>query len=680
MADTYILFDDDGGFKTGSIMSEAQGSLQVEQASGKRSKIKATQIYLRYGAPSPSELLREAQVVADELDLDFVWECAPQAEFDFKDLAKDYFGHIPSAVEATALLMRLHAAPMYFYRKGRGLYKPAPPETLKAAQAAVEKKRMAEALVSRLTAELVDGKLPEAIQAKSRQLVFKPDKQTVEYKALEAAAIHLHVSNNQLLLNLGAFTSAQQLMQERFLSEHFYRGPGFDQFPSLPTVNVDELPLSPARTFSIDDSSTTEIDDCLSVQRTELGWRIGVHIAAPGVAITSGEAFDMAARERMSTVYMPGEKIMMLPDDFISVYSLDAGKTVPALSLYVDVDAACETIFSTESALERITIAANLRHDQLDSVVTESFIESTAPANTGTTVDAFADDLRVLWKMTLAQCLVREKVRGKPEPRFRSDFNFAIKENKVHITQRRRYAPLDRIVAEMMILANSRWGLLLGDHNVPGIYRSQMQGRVRMTTHPVPHQGLGVAQYMWSTSPLRRYTDLVNQRQLIAVLTKQAPPFAPKAAELFSLISAFDAKYDAYNEHQQSMERYWCLRWLQQEHSDSAPEGRKVQAVAIRDDLLRLAHAPYYFRLAGLPEVAAGRKLWVEWIAVDELSLEIEARFIGIDEEASGDENDVEDAPDEAVEAVTDDTPVEVPEANAELTHIPPEIPPAVQS
>ena len=157
-------------------------------------------------------------------------------------------------------------------------------------------------------------------------------------------------------------------------------------------------------------------------------------------------------------------------------------------------------------------------------------------------------------------------------------------------------------------------------------------GRVKMTTHPVPHQGLGVAQYMWSTSPLRRYTDLVNQRQLIAVLANQPPPFAPKAAELFSIISAFDAKYDAYNEHQQTMERYWCLRWLQQEHGDSAPEGRRVQAVIVRDDLLRLAHAPFYFRLSGIPELAAGRRVWVEWIAVDELALSLEARYIGLDD------------------------------------------------
>ena len=670
MADTYILFDEDGGFKTGTIMSEAQGSLQVEHASGKRAKIKAAQIFLKFGSPSPVDLLREAQAMAEAFDVDFLWECAPQDEFDFKSLAQEYFGHAPTATESAAILIRLHAAPVYFYRKGRGLYKPAPPETLKAALAGIERKRLAEQQVEEFTRQMVNGELPDAIRSKARQLVFKPDKQSIEFKALDAASNEKRLSANHLLIELGAFTSAKHLMQERFLAEHFPRSQGFEFFPPEPSSDWQSLPLSPARTFSIDDSSTTEIDDCLSVQKTDTGWRVGVHIAAPGVAMLSGGEFDLAARDRMSTVYMPGEKITMLPESFVATYSLDVGKTMPALSLYSDIDDACTVISASHSVLERIQVAANLRHDQLDGVVTEDFLEGSEPAATGTPVDEFAQDLRTLWKLTLSLCKQREVVRGKPEPRFRSDFSFAVVDDRVEITQRRRDAPLDRIVAEMMILANSSWGLLLADNKAPGIYRSQTQGRVRMSTHPIPHQGLGVTQYMWSTSPLRRYTDMVNQRQLIAVLNKSTPPFAPKDAELFSIISAFDAKYDAYNEHQQLMERYWSLRWIQQEHGDDAPEGRRLQAVVVRDDLLRLAHAPYYFRLAGIPQFAGGRRVWVEWIAIDELSLEMEARFIGVDEETPADEpldgEIPEEIPQLAETVPSGDAPTdETPPANA---------------
>jgi exoribonuclease R len=112
----------------------------------------------------------------------------------------------------------------------------------------------------------------------------------------------------------------------------------------------------------------------------------------------------------------------------------------------------------------------------------------------------------------------------KPEQNNRVDFNFYVEDDVVTVSRRKRGAPLDKIVAELMIFANSTWGKLMHDHGVPGIYRSQGQGvggwaakmQVRMVTHAAPHQGLGVDQYAWSTSPLRRYTDLVNQWQILA--------------------------------------------------------------------------------------------------------------------------------------------------------------------
>jgi exoribonuclease-2 len=116
----------------------------------------------------------------------------------------------------------------------------------------------------------------------------------------------------------------------------------------------------------------------------------------------------------------------------------------------------------------------------------------------------------------------------------------------VQISTRQRGAPLDLIVAEAMILANSTWGGWLAELGVPGIYRSQASlapgVKVRMGTKALPHAGMGVAQYAWATSPLRRYVDLVNQWQIIACArhgrtAALAAPFKPKDAELFSIIS-----------------------------------------------------------------------------------------------------------------------------------------------
>lgn len=639
-----VLFEEDGAFKVGTIMSDAGASLQVEHSTGRRVKIKSNQVMLRFERPGASELMPAAQKAAEEIDLDFLWECAPQDEFSFTDLALEYFGGMPRADQATALLLKLHASPVYFHRKGRGRYRAAPPEILRAALAAVERKRKQEVQVDEDAAALVAGVLPESIARTAVRLLVQPDKQSLEFRALDRACVQAQLSPERLLLAAGAFVSPGALHRARFAFENFPTGEGFPASLAV-DLNFDELPVSDARAFSIDDSTTTEIDDCLSVSRTVSGsLRIGIHIAAPGLAIFSGEPADLAARERMSTVYMPGEKITMLPDSLVQGFSLDEGREVAALSLYVDLDEQGRKVEASVSRIERIRVFANLRHDQLDELMTEELLDSARPIDPPPDPTAVVraavtllEDLRLLWAFTIARTAERERVRGKPEPRFRSDFNFYVEDESVRIVQRRRDAPLDRIVAEMMILVNSEWGKLLAEHQTPGIYRSQQAGRVRTSTYPLPHQGLGVAQYMWSSSPLRRYVDLVNQRQVIAVLKKEKAPFDGKDAELFGLISAFDARYTAYSEFQTRMERYWCLRWLEQNSLS------RLEAVVVREDLVRLADAPFYFRLPQLPELAAGRRILVEVVERDLVALDLSARYLGIASNADVDAIDITD-------------------------------------
>jgi exoribonuclease-2 len=646
----HLLFEDNGDFKAGTLMSEAGSSLQVEMASGKRTKIKASHVLLRFDSPGADGLLPAARELAEEIDIDFLWECAPQDEFAFTELAGEYFGGSANPTQATALLLRLHGAPVHFHRKGRGRYRAAPAETLKAALAALERKRQQEAQIDAMAAEMIAGRLPEEVAAQATWLLARPDKMSLVWKAFERALAATGRTPERLLLELRAFPSARELHLSRFAAEHFPHGLGInlrrDPLEGFAEA-VAALPLADVETFSVDDSTTTEIDDALSVRRVEGGWRIGIHIAAPALAIAPGSELDLIARERMSTVYMPGGKITMLPEPLIAACSLDEGREMPALSLYLDVDEDGETIVGRTSRAERVRVAANLRHDLLDGVYTETVLESgeTPRADAQGQPLRFADELAVLWKLSLALCAERERFRGKPEPRFRADFSFYLDpdgegdEPRVRIVPRRRDSPLDRIVAEMAILANSEWGGLLAEHDVPGIYRSQQNGRVRVTSHALPHQGLGVSQYMWASSPLRRYVDLINQRQLVAVLAGERPPFGQNDADLFSVMNAFDARYAAYADFQQRMERYWCLRWLAQQGLT------RVDAVVVRDDLVRLVLAPLYFRLPGMPMLAAGRRFTADILATDELDLSVEARFV--EAEAAGslfDEADEESA------------------------------------
>lgn len=623
----YVFYEDDGSFKAGNILSETDASLQVESESGKRSKIKRANTLFTFASPEPAVLMREAAALAEGIDLAFLWECAPQEEFEAPALAAEYFGHAPSAVEQAALLMRLHGAPVYFHRRGKGRYRPAPPDILQAALAALEKKQRQAEQQAAWVEDMAQGRLPEEIGQMAETLLVRPDKNTMQWKALDAACTRLQKSPERLLLELGAWPHALALHKRRFLAVNFPRGVGFPDI-ILPTVQR-ELPLADAEIYSVDDVTTTEIDDALSVTRLSDGRvRVGIHVAAPGLSVTRGSDLDKLARQRLSTVYMPGDKIPMQPDSVIQTFSLDAGREVPALSLYVTADPSSGEIIASETRIERIVVRENLRHNQLDAEVTEAALaDPDAPL-------PYGHWLRPLWQLAQALSAQRDIIRGKPENNSRVEYSFYLDGNPddpdtpVRLVPRQRNAPLDRMVAEYMILANNLWGGLLHQHGVPGIHRSQQAGRVRMSTQALPHEAIGVPQYAWSTSPLRRYVDLVNQWQLIAavehgVSARLVAPFKPKDADLFAIIGAFDAQYAAWADFQNAMERYWCLRWLRQQNIS-----RSVAHV-LRDDLVRLGNAPFVTRVGGLPELERGAPVEIDIMGMDELSLELDCRYLG---------------------------------------------------
>lgn len=628
----HLLFEEDGTFKAGTVLAVAGAAYQVELASGKRSKVKGSNVLLRFEQPPPGQLLAAAQRDAEAIELDFLWQCAPQDEFAFEDLAQEYHGRPPTPVEAATILLRLHSAPVYFHRKGRGRYRSAPPEILKAALAAVERKRQQQERMAALTADLVDGRAPEAIARQAIVLLTRPDRNSVEFRALEQAANQLQMSPLRLLLARGAIASPLRWHLDSFLVSMFPRGTGFaSDLPAPPAL--EDLPLADVAAFSVDDSTTTEIDDAFSLQSRDGRTIVGIHIAAPAAAIGRDHVLDAIARARMSTVYAPGLKLTMLPPAWIDAYSLGEGRVLPVLSLYVEVDEKSGTTLDFETRLERIRIAANLRHDELDALITPERIAADALAGAGV---PFGHELAFLWRIANALLAERERIRGKPEPIGRVDYTIDVEatgaeldENaRVTVRQRRRGAPLDLIVAELMILANSHWGGWLAERRRVGVYRSQSLtrlggqaiGKVRMSTTPAPHDGIGVSHYAWSSSPLRRYVDLVNQRQLIAAVSDATPPYAVNDADLFAIVSAFDGAYTAYSAFQSRMERYWCLRWIKQERVT------RIVATVLKEDLLRLDGLPFVTRLPGMPALPRGQQVELDVIATDEIELTLEAR------------------------------------------------------
>jgi exoribonuclease-2 len=629
----YALFDEAGKFLAGRVLSEAESSMQVELDSGKRVKVKAANVLLKFEKPGPAELMAEAQRLAEEIELEIAWEFAPEGEFGFADLARDYFNTGVGVTHQAAALFRLQAAPHYFRRAGKGMFRKAPEDIVKAALLAIERKAQIAEQIQSWAQELIAGRCPPEVREQLYKILFKPDKNAPEYKAVVDAAKAAQRAPLDLLTAAGAIDSPYQFHWRRFLFDQFPKGANFPASLAAPAIK-DELPLAPVRAFSVDDSATTEIDDALSVQGLGSGTVIfGVHIAAPGLAITPDSAVDKVARERLSTVYMPGWKLTMLPDDVVQSYTLQEGRDCPAVSLYVTMDEATLEIKASETKLERVPIAANLRHDQLDAVITEAALTGEAAADF-----AFAPELSFGWRLAKHLKAQREVVRGKPENFNRPDYNFKLLDAEgkaptqppagdetVLITERKRGAPLDLIVAEAMILANNTWGGWLNELGVPGIYRSQASMapgiKVRMGTRAMPHAGMGVAHYTWATSPLRRYVDLVNQWQIIACArhgrtAALAAPFKPKDTALMAVISSFDAAYSAYNGFQNGIERYWTLRWLEQNGIS------EIDCTAMKDGLVRADTLPLVMRATGAEQLPRGAHVRVRLGRLDLLTLD----------------------------------------------------------
>jgi exoribonuclease-2 len=635
-----LLYEEGGDIKIATVQS-ATGtgdaeSWQATSLSGKKIKLKAKEVWLRFEKPEAQAVMEEAQTLSKEIDLQLLWDCAPDEEFGLVDVAHEYFGDQASIPQQASLAIALQGAPVFFRRKGRGRFQRAPLEQLQAGLAALERKQKELEEQSLWQQDLVVGVFPEALKASAKQLLFSPDKNSSAYKALNAACTETGESPAQLMIRCGAIDSPLAYHQGMFLKTHFPNGSAHNPNVGLDQDAYDaaiaELPFAEVQAFSIDDSGTTEIDDALSV--TELpdgGHRIGIHIAAPGLALARDDALDEVARSRMSTVYFPGDKITMLPDAVIQKFSLDEGGSRPALSVYVDIDADGVVNRETIQMLaEMVPIAANLRLENIEHLVSDETLSDASVEY------PHKKELGILWRAAKHLHAGRQEKRvanglraeqlGLIDPNaLARDFYFQIKNNdgveRVEIAPRQRGSILDTIVAEWMIFCNSASGQLLADHGLPGLFRTQKGWgpmRTRMQTTPGPHEGLGLDYYAWSTSPLRRYSDLVNQWQLLAlakhgVTAKMVAPFPPRDAVLMGIAADFESSYQAYGEYQDRLEKYWCLRWIAQDEAS-----KDVYVRHLKEGMSRVEPIPLHLPI---PELASHPRMTRAHVKVSDVDL-----------------------------------------------------------
>ena len=582
-----IFYEESGQFKVASIVQKNDATYQVDTQHGKRTKVKANNVFAEFDGDMAA-FLENAQAQAADIDTDLLWEVCGEEEFTAEAIAEEYYGHAPTKTELAATLIALYAAPMYFYKKAKGVFKAAPEETLKQALAAIERKKQQDAQIDAWAEALKRGEMPSEIAADLKTILHAPDKQSLTYKAFTKAADELKISAYELAKKTGGITSIPQYLQDGFEIKYFPKGTGF---PDLPLPEMPDLPKADVTAFSIDDESTTEVDDALSL--TDLGngmKRVGIHIAAPSLAIKQGDKMEKNIMERLSTVYFPGGKITMLPENWIAAFSLDAGAYRPSISIYFDVDSEFN-VGAPTCKIEAVNIAENLRIQTIEP----HFNAKTGLDETGEMMFAHHQDL--IWFYQFAIAL--QKARGKYEPDRAPQYDYSIEldeEGNVSVVRRERGSPIDTLVSEMMILANSTWAQMLDENELPGLFRVQPAGKVRMSTKSEPHIGMGVQHYGWFTSPLRRAADYINQKQLISLIDDSAEPLYQNSdAELFAALRDFDAAYTAYADFQRQMEAYWSLVYLQQQGTS------ELTATILKEDLVRIEGLPLVTRATGIP-------------------------------------------------------------------------------
>lgn len=334
---------------------------------------------------------------------------------------------------------------------------------------------------------------------------------------------------------------------------------------AVPASHEGREDLSGLFAVAVDDEETTEVDDAVSVRRAAAGVEVLVHISDGAAAVPMGGPLDDAARARVSSLYAPDGAVAMLPPELVSGRaSLEAG---------VDREA--------------VTAAFVVRED--GSVQSARFFRSVVRVTRRLTYDATHDPaslaatpedaaLLVAAARALRDARVRggALVTGLPSLKIRADGGVP------RIELRHQDTPGDAVVGEAAVLYNAEVGKLLAARDVAALFRTQDAARsgppatssplwpvlvrrrfapTHLRTEPMRHHGVGHDAYAQATSPLRRYADLVNQRQLVAVLRGEAPPYRP--ADLETLATHVSERERTVRRASSDREAYWIARWVQ---------------------------------------------------------------------------------------------------------------------
>lgn len=624
---TLVEFLDEGRLKPGLVVREQANHVTVAEAGGRERSIARDLVMLRHAdqkvtrdnlAAVVDTLRAEHAQLAAELDLNLLWEVVREQgrSFTAEELAELFFGR-RSASATSAMLEALFNDRLFFVRRHME-FVAREAEQVERLRVQYDKVRL-RSEASRQTRNLIrgvleDGLMPPAdeaapLVAELRRYLDNPFTRNRDLTAMiEAAVSDITPAEAafEILERLGAAPPGP-----RFVIIAGVRT-GFSE-AALAEANQVVAPTREAgddtAAVTIDDDDTIEVDDALSCDPlADGGLRIRIHIALVADFVAQHGPMDKEAAMRATTVYLPEATIRMLPDRISSdAASLIAGQERHVLTTDVQLSAAGE-ITGYSIYPSRIRIAARLSYEACDQMLLSESVTTQAVA---------------LRRMHDAALKLRDRRRAagallihRREPKIKVNSN-----GEIELTLIDNLSPSRQLVAELMVLSNyaaARWA---ADNRVPIIYRVQpivggdfAAQRPRLSLHPEFHAGVGLDYYAQASSPIRRYMDLVLQRQLLAALA-HPPSMAYQADELLTVLANAEAAEADGKELERRAKRYWTLRYLERNAL-----GVPLEATVFRDGASAELDA-YAARgaLRGAPRLGSQSRIMVQIARVDPL-------------------------------------------------------------
>lgn len=601
----YLIYLDKSELQLAKIIKSNKNQFQIECLLQKISKTipSSNCIYELQNSHliNPNDLLLIQENSINSIDTDIIFELLEyNTNYTINELANLYFGSNYNDLDLLKLLYSLFNDKIKFDFKNK-TFKKSTQEEQELKTRILNKKNYEESQIENFVCSLINFKNPN-FSINIFKLLYKPNKQSLEYKALIKACKILNITELDLCLKIGLVKSMDEYFLQCFLITNF--PDGLEYHAQLADDNknllIDENYEN--KIFSIDDAETTEIDDAFSVLELENDlYKVGIHIAAPAI---DNKLFNDAV-SNLSTIYFPFNKITMFDKNIIDKYSLKENEIHIVVSLYFIIDKKYN-IHESITKLEKVKIYKNIRISNLELNFNLETLQITQNYE-------FEKELKILYNF--AKQL--EETRGKKTTNHLiCDYSFEKFNNKIILKPRFRGSPIDILVSEMMILANCTWGRLLTNSFIGAIYRvKEINKPVKITLDPDSHKGLNVDYYTWATSPLRRSIDFINQYQIIALIAKHGKPLSKTDNYLVSIVNNFENKYNKYIEFQKKMEKYWSLQYLLQENIE------EIVGTFIHKNKVQLAGVPIILELPHSEMRAPGEKIKLYLTNIDLINL-----------------------------------------------------------